>query len=140
MTTMTDAAHDRIPELTLPWRMRIALVDAGISVQAMADALEVSRATASRWMSGKGRPPRTLFIKQWALMTGTDVPWMLTGQQGAPHPAGLDEGLGAVRREGIEPPTRWFRAGFGSHELATVTRLPLRKPVTVKADPSKAAA
>ena len=47
----------------------------------MADALEVHRATVGRWLSDKGAPPRSVFVKQWALITQTDPTWLLTGQQ-----------------------------------------------------------
>jgi len=46
----------------------------------MADALGVSKATVSRWMADRGAPPRSVYIKQWALITGTDPGWLLTGE------------------------------------------------------------
>jgi len=50
----------------------------------MADALEVSRATVSRWMADHGAPPRSVYVRQWALISGTDPTWLLTGQKSSP--------------------------------------------------------
>ncbi|MDQ1535864.1 MAG: Bacteriophage repressor helix-turn-helix domain [Actinomycetota bacterium] len=96
--------NERIPELTLGWRLKMAL--GHMTGQDMADALEVSRTSVSRWMSGRGTPPKSVYVKQWALITGTDMRWLLTGQQEAPHPMVLDEGLAAecaVRESNPQP-------------------------------------
>ena len=111
---MSTMAHERIPELTLGWRLKMAL--GPMHVNEMADALEISRTTISRWLSDRIVPPK-IYIRQWALITQTDPTWLLTGQQTTPHP-GPDEGLNAaVRREGLEPPTRWFRASGQVSEI-----------------------
>jgi len=111
---MSEITNEHIPALTLGWRLKMALGD--MTAHQMADALEVHRATVGRWLSDKGAPPRTVFVKQWALITRTDSRWLLTGQKTAPHPDDPDGGM--VRREGIEPPTRWFR---GARRLRDMT-------------------
>lgn len=89
-----DMAMGRVPELTLGWRLRMAL--GGMSAGDMADWLGVNRATVSRWMNGHGAPPRRAFIAQWALLTGVDAGWLLTGERsegngpGRPPTAGFD--------------------------------------------------
>jgi len=94
---MSDVAHEHIPELTLEWRLKMSL--GKMTGQEMADALEISRTTISRWMSGRGKPP-SVYVKQWALITGTNMQWLLTGQQNTPQPGEPDEGRSAaVRRE-----------------------------------------
>jgi transcriptional regulator with XRE-family HTH domain len=103
MSEISRRAHDRIPDLTLGWRLKMALGD--MASQDMAKVLEVSRTTVSRWMGDRGTPPHTLFVRQWALITGTDPAWLLTGQQTAPQPAGPVEGLDecAVRELNPQP-------------------------------------
>jgi len=130
---MTDMAHDHIPSLTLGWRLRMAA--AGLAAQDIARDLGVHRATVARWMADKGAPPRAAYVKQWALITGTNVGWLLTGQQEAPQPSMSDEGLDAVRREGLEPPTRWIRA-LNRSELAEVLPFERRRRVRPTSRPA----
>jgi transcriptional regulator with XRE-family HTH domain len=118
MTVMSEAANERIPELTQGRRLRMALVQGRMSVQSMAEALEVSRATASRWMSDTGRPPRTVFIKQWALITGTDVQWLLTGYAppSSPSSTPLDNLQGMVAKPD------WVNTPVAAHMLGLSLR------------------
>lgn len=75
---MSTQTHGSVPELTLGWRLQMALGD--MKVQDMADALGVSRATAGRWMHDKGAAPKRAYILQWALATGVDADWLETGR------------------------------------------------------------
>lgn len=108
MCRMSDMAHEGIPAITLGWRLKMALRH--YDAQKMAADLGVSRATVSRWMADRGAPPKAAFIKQWALITRTDVGWLLTGTTKSPQPGVPDEGSSEVRRQGLEPRTRWLRA------------------------------
>jgi transcriptional regulator with XRE-family HTH domain len=85
---MSEMTNEHIPALTLGWRLKMALGD--LSAHEMADALEVSRGTVSRWMADKGAPPRAVYVRQWALITRTDPSWLLTGRATTPPntPAG----------------------------------------------------
>ena len=67
----------RIPALTLGWRLKMALNE--IPAHEMAEHLEVSRQTLSRWMADRGAPPKRAYILQWALRTGVDPVWLETG-------------------------------------------------------------
>lgn len=80
--------QQRIPELTLGWRLRMAA--GGLTDGEMADAMNVSRKTVYRWMVGTGTPPHEAFVRHWALITGTDPEWLLTGATKNPRP--VDEG------------------------------------------------
>ena len=89
MAHMTTASEDRIPHLTLGWRMKMALGD--MKVEDMAETLGVSRATLSRWMGDKGAPPKRAYLVQWALVTGVPLTWLQTGVSTNPNdPRGVD--------------------------------------------------
>ena len=75
-------------------RIRRALRVSGVSVQEMADHLEVSRNTVSNWINGHSSPrPRDL--RALALRTGFPFSWLETGEAphdgGAPDPSHLRE-------------------------------------------------
>lgn len=91
---MTQPARiGSIPEWTLGWRLQRSLAESGLTAQQMADRLGVVRGTVSRWMNDHGKAPKTAFINQWALATGTPVAWLITGEQSNPKgPDDSDEG------------------------------------------------
>lgn len=92
---MSNVAHERIPALTLGWRLRMALAASGMSVQEMADELGVARGTLSRWMASEGAPPRRVYILQWAAITDVDLAWLehgVTPPSGGPEPVGRTAG------------------------------------------------
>lgn len=83
MNTQTEtksAGAPPIPNLTLGWRLRMALeFGDGMTMEQIGNALGVTRTTASRWMHDETRPKRA-FILQWALITGVDAGWLETGE------------------------------------------------------------
>jgi transcriptional regulator with XRE-family HTH domain len=58
--------------------MRKALRSASLSVQEMADYLDVSRTTASRWLGGH-ITPSTQTLRLWALRCGVTYEWLVSG-------------------------------------------------------------
>jgi transcriptional regulator with XRE-family HTH domain len=66
------------PEWDLADRLRKALREADVSVQEMAEYLEVSRNTVSSWINGHHRP-RPSDLKQWALRCGVPYTWLVGG-------------------------------------------------------------
>ena len=72
----TNATNEHVPEITLGWRLQIALAHAGMGHQQMADILGVSRSTISRWLHDEGARPRAAFLKQWALACGVPFEWL----------------------------------------------------------------
>lgn len=67
-----------VPEWELSDRLRKALTHAGISSSEMAEYLEVTRHTISNWINGHTRP-RPAELKMWALRTGVDYRWLVSG-------------------------------------------------------------
>jgi transcriptional regulator with XRE-family HTH domain len=78
---MSTAPQAHVPPITLGWRLKIALSHGGIKAEHMADALDVSRQTVSRWMSDKGAPPKRVYLKEWAEATGVPLQWLETGAE-----------------------------------------------------------
>lgn len=69
-----------IPAWTLGDRLRKSLRDAGVSVQEMAEHLDVSRNTIGNWLSDRtGRPSRSALMV-WAMRCGVPFEWLLTGE------------------------------------------------------------
>lgn len=78
-----DVAMGTVPEITLGWRMRLALHP--MPAKEMAKQLGVNRGTVTRWMDDK-TPVRPIYLKQWALITGVDYNWLVSGK--VPTPSG----------------------------------------------------
>ncbi len=89
MGDMTTQRTERIPSLTLGWRLKMALGD--MKRDDMADALGVNPATVSRWMADKGAAPKRAYLAQWALMTQVPVEWLESGVE-SEGPDGPDGG------------------------------------------------
>lgn len=94
MEHMTTQRTERVPEVTLGWRMKLA-IDGVMSRSEMADQLGVDPGTVSRWCADKGAPPKRAYLAQWAMATGVSLEWLLTGTAGDHGP---DGGLGNTRR------------------------------------------
>lgn len=71
-------AEANVPRWDLADRLRKALREAGVSVQEMAEYLEISRNTVGSWINGHHRP-RPSDLRQWALRTGVSYPWLTYG-------------------------------------------------------------
>jgi transcriptional regulator with XRE-family HTH domain len=76
---MSEMKQSTVPDWTLGWRMQRALDFAGIKAGDMAEALEVTRSTVSRWMHDSGTPPRKVYLRQWAEMCGVPFDWLAEG-------------------------------------------------------------
>ena len=83
---MSTQESERIPPLTLGWRLKMALGDD--AAQDMADYLGVSRQTISRWMGDKGAPPKRAYLAQWALRTNVPYRWLVDGVSTPDHNPG----------------------------------------------------
>lgn len=98
---MTTAnAHGYIPAIDLPVRLMIARNYAGMTQRQMAEAIGIGRATVANYEAGK--MVRRAPVMAWALATGVDAKWLMTGE--AP-PSDGDGGAPVVRPKGFEPLT-----------------------------------
>jgi transcriptional regulator with XRE-family HTH domain len=75
----TQSAEWSIPELTLGWRLRMALEASGVSRDEIAHEVGVDPKTVSRWTHDVGAPPKRAYILQWALKTGVPQTWLEHG-------------------------------------------------------------
>jgi transcriptional regulator with XRE-family HTH domain len=109
-------AEANVPRWDLADRLRKALREAGISVQEMAEYLEISRNTVGSWINGHHRP-RPSDLKQWALRTGVSYPWLTYGE--------LPRGDSNSQPAGLVKDHRPFGA---AEKLAMRKVLPIRLP------------
>lgn len=79
---MTTERYERIPELTLGWRLKMSLGE--VTREDIARVMDVTPSTISRWMADKGAPPRRPYLIQWALATSVSLEWLMTGHEDAP--------------------------------------------------------
>jgi transcriptional regulator with XRE-family HTH domain len=104
----TNAVEQGIPELTLGWRLRMALETSGISREAIAKEFGVDPKTISRWTHEVGAPPKRVVILQWAILTGVSAEWLEHGHN--PPPTGGPGGLSYTPRDSNpEPADSVFR-------------------------------
>jgi transcriptional regulator with XRE-family HTH domain len=86
------AADDGIPEITLGWRLRIAMERAGLKAEDMAAQLGVHRGTITRWTHDIGKPPRAIYLHRWADLCHVKYAW-LAGEHA--RPTDIAGGVGA---------------------------------------------
>lgn len=89
----TDPNTSHMPAFDLADRLRKALRVSDVSVQDMADYLEVGRNTIGRYINGHTQPSGAV-VRLWALRTGVPYGWLRDGEQMSPRPG--DPGGGNV--------------------------------------------
>ncbi|WP_158087257.1 helix-turn-helix domain-containing protein, partial [Mycobacterium aquaticum] len=99
MSTSTEGVF--VPQWDLADRLAKALRVADVSVQQMADYLDVHRNTVSAWINGR-TPPSTQSVRLWAMRTGVPYLWL---KDGTIRPDSGPDGGGMEPPGGIEPPT-----------------------------------
>lgn len=98
----TAQSFGRVPAIDLPVRLLIARSSAGMSQAELAKAIGAGRATIANYEAGK--PVKRSTVMAWALATGIDANWLMTGDE-PPSPDG--DGGSEVRPKGFEPLTFW---------------------------------
>ena len=87
--------RELVPQFDLADRMRKALRTSDLGVQDMADYLGVARSTVGKWINGHINPSKQS-LRLWALRTGVDFDWLVTGE--SPHQLVADEGFAELPR------------------------------------------
>jgi transcriptional regulator with XRE-family HTH domain len=64
------------PQFDLADHLRKALRESGVTVQEMADYLDVNRNTIGRWINGHNAPSGAA-VRLWALRTGVPYSWLV---------------------------------------------------------------
>ncbi len=92
-------AASQVPSWDLADRMRKSLRHAGMSVQEMADYLDVDRSTVSTWINGRIDPSGST-AKLWAMRTGVPYTWLCHGSTKPCDlvPRGVSAGQGGIIR------------------------------------------
>ncbi len=83
MLNMSDMQQSLVPAWTLGWRLQRALDFGHVKAGEMAEELEVTRGTISRWMHDGGKPPKAVYLRQWATRCGVPFEWLRDGDQGS---------------------------------------------------------
>ena len=79
MTEQADFAP--VPQLTLGWRIQMALEHGGLKHSDLMDKFEVSRGTVSRWCRDVGQPPKKFMLNEIAVMCGVNSRWLIDGTE-----------------------------------------------------------
>lgn len=85
LDSMTTAPNGQEPEWTVSDRLRKAREHAGLHQDELADAIDVSVRTISRYETGDVTQPRRIVLRQWALACGVSYEW-LVGEARPPYP------------------------------------------------------
>lgn len=118
MSTSTEGLA--VPQWDLSDRLAKSLKVGNVSVQEMADYLEVHRNTVSAWINGRITPSGQT-IRLWALRTGVPYEWVRNGVE----PSDSPDGPGGGKRHGDGTPDLRVRS-----QDATVTYItPVRAPI-----------
>lgn len=115
--TLDTAGH--IPQLTRGWRLKMALSEAGIHVQEMADYLRVDRQTVGRWLNDRNEPPRAALIAIH-LKTGVPLEWL---EHGTEPPGGGDGDDGLPWFDSNEQPSGYRPNRRDQHGLGILVPL-----------------
>lgn len=92
---MTQQPIGTVPDWDVADRMRKALRACGVSVQEIAEYLDVSRNAVSTWINGRIEPS-TQTLRLWALRTGVPYEWLRTGVAPDQGGDGPDDGNGVT--------------------------------------------
>lgn len=96
-------------DLPLGMRLELARRHAGLTQTELANMLDTTQLSITRYERGK-RVPKSAILMAWSAVTGVDYHWLETGE--APSPDGDGASAVVVRHQGLEPRTRWFGVGI----------------------------
>ena len=73
---MSTAPATAIPQLTLGWKLRMSMAQAGYTTSDMAEILEMDRSTISLWINDRAVPGKSWYLRIWAEATNVPVEWL----------------------------------------------------------------
>jgi transcriptional regulator with XRE-family HTH domain len=76
---MSTAHNERVPALTLGWRLKMSMDAAGLSRKDMAREMDVTESTISRWTNDGGKPPKRPNLVLWSQVTRVPLAWLEHG-------------------------------------------------------------
>lgn len=82
MSEQLDYAKE--PELTLGWRIQMALDEGGLKHKDLMSKFEVSRDTVSRWCRDISPQPKKYVLNEIAVMCGVSARWLIDGPSNGP--------------------------------------------------------
>lgn len=104
-------------------RLRKSMTVAGLSVQDMADYMDASRNTVSRWING-AREPKLSTLRLWAMRTGVPLEWIVSGEitEKSPSPSGDGLPIESLHTESNRRPFHYNEDTSNVHELRPARR------------------
>ena len=127
MSEQTDFAKE--PELTLGWRIQMALDKGNLKQADLMSKFEVSRGTVSRWCRDIAPAPKKFVLNEIAVMCGVPARWLIDGESSKPTPP---DGGGRLRESNPGP------SHYQGRDGATITplfgRFPSNAPSNVPSD------
>lgn len=96
-----------IPQITLGWRLRMAMEHAGLKADDLAAEFGVHRGTITRWTHDIGSPPRRIYIQRWAELCGVSVEWLAGDQSFDRGPATRARRPASIRRVTLRSTHDW---------------------------------
>lgn len=115
------ASQGRTYEFRIGDRLRIAREHLGLDQRAFAVLIDVSKGTVSNYENGH-TAPKTLVVKAWALATGFDPGWLMTGVPPEAQPAeGGEPAAPETRRLHDSPSGDRFPPTPHHHDPVTVS-------------------
>lgn len=73
------ADYVKVPELTLGWRLQMALDEGRLKHGDLVERFEVSRQTVTRWCRDIGPTPKKFILNEIAVMCGVSARWLIEG-------------------------------------------------------------
>jgi len=116
------------PELTLGWRIQMALDKGKLQQADLMSKFEVSRGTVSRWCRDIGPAPKKFILNEIAVMCGVPPRWLIDGPKGP----GPDDDGGSRLRGSNPAPSHYKATRPGETPHLSRTVIPIRRrPVPV---------
>lgn len=96
-----DVNAGQVPEWTVGDRLRKAREVTGLTQKSFAERIDVGHRTVTNY-ENNAVEPRMIVLKQWALLSGVPLGWIITGE--APPPSGDGASVSSLLSESNRRP------------------------------------